>query len=376
MVWWAWFRLQRPSVTKAVGLLTLLYMISDALGEDLFFVAIPHQVAVILRFVSLASRLLFLSLLVLIVIWGVRKQGTEGWLALPAVVLVGISQFQTVLSILHLRTSWFPFGLQMNLSQFAEMILVIVLFVLLVRRLLLSVRRQREMALDVKQAQEVQRVLLPETLNVPGLRIETEYRPAREVGGDFFQIVPHPTDGSVLIVAGDVAGKGLQAGMLVAMLVGAIRTAVETSAEPEYVLDALNRRLLSRGSANATCLGLRIDSDGGVTLVNAGSLPPYLNGVEIPMEGALPLGTIPGAEFSVSYFQIGKGDTLTLISDGILEAQDKEGHLFGFERVADLLRTKLSAAALATAAQLFGQEDDISVVSVTRVPFNALPIAN
>jgi serine phosphatase RsbU (regulator of sigma subunit) len=82
-----------------------------------------------------------------------------------------------------------------------------VLFVLLVRRLLLSVRLQREMALDVKQAQEVQRVLLPEMLNVPGLTIESEYRPAREVGGDFFQIIPHTTDGSVLIVAGDVAEK-------------------------------------------------------------------------------------------------------------------------------------------------------------------------
>ena len=54
--------------------------------------------------------------------------------------------------------------------------------------------------------------------------IESEYRPAREVGGDFFQIIPHKTDGSVLIVAGDVTGKGLKAGMLVALLVGAIRS--------------------------------------------------------------------------------------------------------------------------------------------------------
>jgi serine phosphatase RsbU (regulator of sigma subunit) len=154
--------------------------------------------------------------------------------------------------------------------------------------------------------------------------------------------------------------------MLVAMLVGAIRTAIETSADPRDVLDALNRRLLGRSSANATCLALCIQSDGAVTLANAGSLPPYLNGVEVPMEDALPLGTIPGAEFSISHFQIGKGDTLTLISDGILEAQDKDGHLFGFERVSELLRIKVSAAALAAAAQIFGQEDDISVVSVTR----------
>ena len=59
------------------------------------------------------------------------------------------------------------------------------------------------MALDVKQAQEVQQVILPVArTTLPGLVIESEYRPAREVGGDFFQIIPHPADGSLLIVAG------------------------------------------------------------------------------------------------------------------------------------------------------------------------------
>jgi len=88
------------------------------------------------------------------------------------------------------------------------------------RRLLLSLARQRQMALDVKQAQELQQVLIPrEQPPIPGLEIETVYRPAREVGGDFFQIVVHPIDGSVLIVAGDIAGKGLKAGIMVALLV-------------------------------------------------------------------------------------------------------------------------------------------------------------
>ena len=87
------------------------------------------------------------------------------------------------------------------------------------------------MALDVKQAQEVQQVILPEARTMlPGLAIESEYRPAREVGGDFFQIIPHKSDGSVLIVAGDVTGKGLKAGMLVALLVGAIRSTAELNA--------------------------------------------------------------------------------------------------------------------------------------------------
>jgi serine phosphatase RsbU (regulator of sigma subunit) len=103
--------------------------------------------------------------------------------------------------------------------------------------LLKSVKRQRLMALDVKQAQEVQQVILPEArLALPGLTIESEYRPAREVGGDFFQIIPHKTDGSVLIVAGDVTGKGLKAGMLVALLVGAIRTEEKHEQRPVAIL--------------------------------------------------------------------------------------------------------------------------------------------
>ena len=164
---------------------------------------------------------------------------------------------------------------------------------LLLRRLLQSVKRQRLMALDVKQAQEVQQVILPEArMALPGLTIESEYRPAREVGGDFFQIIPHKTDGSLLIVAGDVTGKGLKAGMLVALLVGAIRTAARFSDDPVVVLGELNQRLMGRGDAQATCLALRIEADGAVTLANAGHMPPYLNGEPLPMEGALPLGMI------------------------------------------------------------------------------------
>jgi serine phosphatase RsbU (regulator of sigma subunit) len=103
-----------------------------------------------------------------------------------------------------------------------------------------------------------------------------------------------------------------------------------------------------------------------VTLANAGHVAPYLNGEELPMEGALPLGMIEGAEFSVMRFQLKVDDKLVLMSDGIAEATDAAGRLFGFERVNELLRTATTAARIATAAQTFGQEDDISVISVTR----------
>jgi serine phosphatase RsbU (regulator of sigma subunit) len=236
----------------------------------------------------------------------------------------------------------------------------------------ISLRVQHEQALDIKQAAEVQQVILPESRTVyPGLLIETEYRAARQIGGDFFQIIPHAADGSdkaggTLIVAGDVTGKGLQAGMTVALLIGAIRSTAELNSNPLAVLEALNRRLIGRDSSQATCLALSIAADGSCTLANAGHLPPYLNGKPLDMEGALPLGMIDGAEFSVMHFKIHPNDKLVMVSDGILEATDANGKLFGFDRVAELLRNSTPVKALADAAQLFGQEDDISLVAVTR----------
>jgi serine phosphatase RsbU (regulator of sigma subunit) len=241
------------------------------------------------------------------------------------------------------------------------------LSVIMVLRFAHASRQQAVLEGEMAAAREIQQVILPEQMQaVPGFTIESEYRPAREVGGDFFQIIPHATDGSLLIVAGDVTGKGLQAGMLVALLVGAIRTAVDTSVDPEFVLRALNKRLLGRGDAGATCLALSIEKNGNATLVNAGHMPPYLNGDPVAMEGALPLGMIEGAEFSVMHFHLTDGDKLMLMSDGIVEAMDTNGHLFGFARVHELLRTEITAADVASAAQSFGQEDDISVISVTR----------
>jgi serine phosphatase RsbU (regulator of sigma subunit) len=219
----------------------------------------------------------------------------------------------------------------------------------------------------VKQAQEMQQLILPAArTTLPGLVVESEYRPASEVGGDFFQIIPHPTDGSLLIVAGDVMGKGLRAGMLVALLVGAIRSTTEFNDDPLFVLQALNRRLLGRGEATATCLVLRMAADGECLLANAGHVPPYLNGEPLAVEGALPLGLIGDAEFSVMRFTLNAGDRLVLVSDGIAEATNAEGQLFGFERAHQLLQTASTATEVANAAQNFGQEDDISVIAVTR----------
>jgi len=368
MVWWVWFRLRRPAwMPAAIAALAVALAVSNAIGDNLFFTAIPQPVSLAFHTVSLAVRLVWIALLLWISMEGIREQGLEGWLTLPAVLLLGISRFQNELAVLHVKAFWFPLGTQISLGDLAIFLLTLVVALLLLRRMLRSVTRQRELAFDVRQAQEVQKVIMPQARShYAGLEIETEFRPASEVSGDFFQIIPHATDGSLLIVAGDVTGKGLQAGMLVALLVGAIRSTVLFDPDPLAVLKTLNQLLCARGHANATCLAMRIDADGSVALANAGHVPPYLNGRPLAMEGALPLGIYAGAEPSRMRFALKEEDCLLLVSDGVVEARNLKGELFGFERLQKLMETQPSAAEVASAAGSFGQNDDITVIAMIR----------
>ncbi len=366
IVWWVWFGRQRPSWTPlAAAGLGLLFFISLVIGQEILAGLLPHRIAAAFLSASELVRLLFLALQLVIVFRGIRRQGLESWLVLPAVLLWGLNSFSSELAVLHIPIRWSVFGLSIRLGTISNLLLVVVVGVLLLRRLLTSIKTQRQMALDVKQAQEVQQMILPEArTTLPGLVIESEYLPAREVGGDFFQTIFNELDKSVLIVAGDVTGKGLQAGMLVALLVGAIRTAASHNTDPRYVLGELNQRLLGRNNAQATCLALRIDADGIVNIANAGHMAPYLNGELVHIEGALPLGMLTIPEFSYMRFKLRNNDTLVLISDGVVEAMDEDDRLFGFERVHQLLQTSISASQVAHSAQAFGQQDDITVISV------------
>jgi len=368
MVWRTWFRQRRPTwIPWALVPLVLVLILSQSIAQNFFFTFVSSPAIEAAHTVSLSVRLFLTALLFFTVFKGIREQGLEGWLVLPAVLLATAAEFHRELRQLGMHTTWFPFGVQITLPVASSLLLVVVLAVLLLRRLVLSIRSQRLMALDVKQAQEVQRVILPEArTSFAGLEIETEYRPARQVGGDFFQLIPHPTDGSLLIVAGDVAGKGLQAGMLVSLLVGAIRSTAEATSDPLSILQALNRRLLGRNEALSTCLALRISANGQAALANAGHLPPYLNGKPVTVDGSLPLGVFEQAEFSTAAFALDINDRLVITSDGLAEAINPDGELFGFARVQHLIASNQSAAQLADAVQAYGQQDDISIIALTR----------
>ena len=213
---------------------------------------------------------------------------------------------------------------------------------------------------EFETAREMQQRLVPPAVDVPGFRIESVYKPAAHVGGDFFYIRPLE-QGGVLVVVGDVSGKGLKAAMTVNLVIGALRTMPPLP--PTRILAALNRGLAGQMQGGfVTCCAVRIDQDGAATIANAGHLSPYLNGAELPAIPGLPLGIDGGPEYEESQFLLDTDGSLTFVSDGIVEARNAAGELFGFDRTLQLSNS--GASAIAQAAQAFGQEDDITVLTL------------
>jgi phosphoserine phosphatase RsbU/P len=254
-----------------------------------------------------------------------------------------------------------------DLNSICGLLFVLCLSVIIVLRSTRVSRQQALMESELEAARQVQQVILPDAIEtVPGFRVETVYQPAQQVGGDFFQVIPAGSCG-MLVVIGDVAGKGLPAAMLVSVLVGAIRGVATYTSDPAELLANLNERMVGRsGGGFSTALAAHISSSGQVSIACAGHLPPYLDGVELELPGALPLGVQSGVCYAAVEFRLQPGSRLTFLSDGVVEAQNEKGELFGFDRSRELSRRP--AAEIAEAARSFGQQDDITVVSIERVP--------
>jgi hypothetical protein len=232
-------------------------------------------------------------------------------------------------------------------------------------------RTRTEMATlegEMAAAREVQRVMVPEhPPQIGGYSVESVYHPAAEVGGDFFQVIPLSSD-RALVVIGDVSGKGLRAAMIVSMIVGTLRTVSGFTEEPEKILIELNRHLCGHMQEGfATCLVVRLEGQGRLTLANAGHLPPYVNGTEFSLPGSLPLGLDESAAYEQVSLEMAPGDTVVLLTDGIAEAQNALRVLFGFERVESMLQEGATAKIVADAAQLHGQNDDLTILRLARV---------
>lgn len=369
LFWGYWFRIQRMRrLHQLVWSLVAILMVGTAmLRPPLYGQQIPIHYASSIIPVLLVTKLVLGLLLCGVAYRGFVYQRLEGWIAGFAVLLVVISNYQHELRLIHVRTI-FPFlGFSISLGTISTILSLLVITVLLLRRFVLAQRMKEQWKIEIQQARHIQELLIPKKLpRVHGLQIQSEYRPVREVGGDFFQVLPANTPDSVLVIVGDVTGKGLQAGMLVALIVGAIQSAAQHSSDPAEILNEVNKQLCDHQQASATCLIMRIDSDGKVLLANAGHLPPYLNGREMNMDGALPIGIVSGSDLSMASFELKQDDSLIVMSDGVIEAQNHKGTLFGFERTNALLLRHATPKEIAEEAQMFGQEDDILILEVRR----------
>jgi hypothetical protein len=273
------------------------------------------------------------------------------------------------LPLAWLNHNWqwpFPF----NLSNAVDFSFLIAMLAILLYRFTRSRTQEERLSTEFEAARTVQQILIPEAIPaIPGFRIETVYKPFSEVSGDFFQILDsRRIDGSsaALVVIGDVSGKGMPAAMTVSLLVGTVRTLAHYTQAPGEILAAMNQRMLGRMQHGfTTSLVLRADPDGRCTVASAGHPAPYMKGAEVALETGLPLGLSGSSTYPEVTFQLSEGESLTFITDGVVEARAKSGELFGFERTAQI--STLAAEFIALTAQAFGQDDDITVLTLSRV---------
>ncbi len=229
----------------------------------------------------------------------------------------------------------------------------------LVRLLLHHNQEKQRLTVEMQAARTVQQLMLPGArLETAEFRSEVTYLPALEVGGDFYWTQVDATSGALILVVGDVSGKGLKAAMLVSVAIGILRATKSSS--PGLILAALNEGLVGHcGGGFVTCCCARFGAK--VVVANAGHPSPYVDGAEAACEAGLPLGVLSGVEYEET---VVPGERFTFVSDGVVEAENSVGELFGFERTRAI--SGQSAGEIAAAAQAWGQNDDITVVTVRR----------
>jgi phosphoserine phosphatase RsbU/P len=311
----------------------------------------------------------------LLIVWARRGNREAAVLIAPMLLAnIGFLLFDIGVAINFAHPSWSGFprlhlGLVIiDYTSAAQALFVLAIGLVIFQRFVRVSRDQVTTQAELEAARAVQQVLIPEALpSVQGFRIGSVYHPAQQVGGDFFQILPL-AEGGLLAVVGDVSGKGMPAALTVALIVGTLRTLAETTTSPAQILAGLNRRLVGRSAGFTTCLAVRVLPGGQAVMASAGHLNPYISSAgtsprEIEQAVGLPLGLSAEADYSDVPLALEPGETLTFLSDGVVEARNVHGELFGFERARVV--SARPADEIARTAETFGQEDDITVVTLT-----------
>jgi serine phosphatase RsbU (regulator of sigma subunit)/anti-sigma regulatory factor (Ser/Thr protein kinase) len=242
-----------------------------------------------------------------------------------------------------------------------------------------ATRQRFEQELEV--ARLIQQNFLPRELpDLPGWQIAAYYRPAREVGGDFYDVIPLP-DGRVAFVVGDVTDKGVPAALVMSATRSVLRASAGRLVEPGAVLERVNDHLCPDMPEKmfVTCLyGVLDPVTGHLRFANAGHDLPYVKTadgvVELRARG-MPLGLMPGMAYEEKEATLEPGDSVLLHSDGVVEAHDPERDMFGFPRLKETMAgvaggQELIDRVLSDLEAFTGpdaeQEDDITMVTLQR----------
>jgi serine phosphatase RsbU (regulator of sigma subunit)/anti-sigma regulatory factor (Ser/Thr protein kinase) len=253
----------------------------------------------------------------------------------------------------------------------------------LVRQQQAEARTRERFEQELEVARLIQQNFLPKQLpDLPGWQVAAYYRPAREVGGDFYDVIPLP-DGQVGFVVGDVTDKGVPAALVMAATRSVLRASAQRLVDPGAVLERVNDHLCPDMPAKmfVTCLyGVLEPATGRFRFANAGHDLPYVKtadgSVELRARG-MPLGLMPGMSYEEKETVLAPGESVLLHSDGVVEAHDPDGAMFGFPRLKEAVARYPGGGELidrvltdlhAHTGPDAEQEDDITMVTLSRSP--------
>lgn len=251
------------------------------------------------------------------------------------------------------------------------------------RRLDHELRERERFEQELQVARRIQQALLPKELPLlDDWDIVPYYRPAREVGGDFYDFLPL-SDGRVGVIIGDVSGKGIAAALVMANTQSVLRAVSQVSATPGELLAQVNEVLFAYIPPNmfVTCFcGILDPESGRLTYANAGHNPPFRRhgGKATGLRATgMPLGLMPGMTYEEKETLLLPGDNVLFYSDGLIEAHNQEREMLGSSRLKSLVTEHTPGAKRLTAyvveelgrftGEWWEQEDDITLVTLQRL---------
>jgi phosphoserine phosphatase RsbU/P len=245
-----------------------------------------------------------------------------------------------VIDLEHTRRGYFSEDHKRTLTTLAAQIAIAIENAQLYEQI---ARQEKRLERDLELARELQFRLLPQALpKLPNIELHARFAPAREIGGDLYDFLPYSLSRLGMVI-GDVSGKGAPAAIYAALVSGILRSHAPVEPAPAEMLSAVNFSLAERrieGQFVSIIYAVWDDEGRRLQIANSGMPRPvycHEGKIEVIEATGLPLGLFDEAEYDELNFQAKPGDLFVFFSDGILDAQNREGELFGRKRVEDIV---------------------------------------